>query len=247
MRSQPTRITAGPIPKYRQLLLILRDQILSGEVGPNERLPSEEVLCRNYNLSRGTIRKAIAQLEAEGLIETEHGIGSFVRAAHPNAIPFHFAISSQLKGTGDVTVEVLAQEIILAPIEITERLHLPLGSTVVHIARRQRLNDNVISYSERYLAKEIMPSLIDTDLTKVPSIHDLLVSESEFPLLRADVAIEAHYMSEEEAQLLQTEVGESVIVINRTTYTAPNRPAVLYRGLYKDEYNLTIRIGDVTT
>lgn len=224
--------------------MILRNQILSGEFAPNERLPSEEELINTYNLSRGTIRKAIAQLEAERLIKTEHGVGSFVLSAHPRAIPFHFGFPPPRGSTGKVTHETLAQEVIVAPIDISERLHLPLGSTVIHIARRQLRDGEVISYSERYLHQDIMPSLVHRDLTDDLFVHDLLVSESEFPLLRADIGIEAHHMSEEEAQLLQAQVGESVIVINRKTYTAPNRPAVLYRGLYKSEYNLTVQIDD---
>jgi len=66
-------ISPGFIPKYRQLLNILRAQIISGQLAPDQRLPTEEELTATYGLSRGTVRKAIEQLEAERLIRTEQG------------------------------------------------------------------------------------------------------------------------------------------------------------------------------
>ncbi|MHC1782327.1 MAG: GntR family transcriptional regulator [Anaerolineaceae bacterium] len=90
MNRKSSPIISGSIPKYRQLLTILRGRILTGELPPGERIPSEEDLVTAYGLSRGTVRQAIAQLESERLIETEHGVGSFVRALHPKAVPFRF-------------------------------------------------------------------------------------------------------------------------------------------------------------
>ncbi len=240
MSKNPAKITAGSIPKYRQLLLILRKQILTGELPSGARLPSEDKLCNTYQLSRGTIRRAIAQLEAERLIETQHGVGSFVRSTHPSTIPFHFATPTV---SDSVTYRVLAQDIVQAPMHIIEELVLPPGSKVIHIVRLQVIDDKVVSYSERYLPEEIMPSIVHEDLTKVACLHDMLVTYSEFPLLRAEVQIEAHYINEEEAVLLDADAGIPAIIIKRKTFTAPNRPAVWYFGLYKQEYNLSVLIG----
>jgi DNA-binding GntR family transcriptional regulator len=245
-----TRIVPGSIPKYRQLLFILRNEILTGAFQPGSRLPSEEELSSAYGLSRGTVRKAISQLEAERLITTEQGVGSFVQTSHPNAIPFYFVDPSPLQvgsRAKELRFEVLAQEEIPAPLDIGERLRLPLGATVIHIARRRILDDQVLSFTERYLNPAIAPSLASEDLTQHPFLHYLLVSQSELPLMRSEIDIEAHLLSEEEAELLQTEVGCSAIVVNRMTFTAPNTPAVWYRGLFKEEYHLAVRVSDEST
>jgi DNA-binding GntR family transcriptional regulator len=243
MDTSTSRIVTGTIPKYRQLLMILRHQILMGQLLPGDRIPSEEELTSTYGLSRGTVRKAIAQLEAERLIETAHGIGSFVRAFHPNAIPFHFLATPPASGeTGEnASYEILAQETIPAPLDIAEKLKLPLGAFVIHIARRKLVDSQVVSYSERFLHEDILPSLVNEDLTRIGSIHDLLVADSEYPLLRAEIEIEAHLIATEDARLLKSQPGDSAIVVHRMTYTAPNRPAVWYRGLFKSEYH--IRVG----
>jgi GntR family transcriptional regulator len=241
MLQKSSGIVAGAIPKYRQLLIILRNQILKGEIAPGERIPSEEELINTYGLSRGTVRKAIAQLETERLIETEHGVGSFVRALHPNAVPFRFLSPSE-PAEQTARYEILAQETIPAPLDIAEKLKLSPGATLIHIARRKRVGDQVVLYSERFLNENILPSLVNEDLTKVGSIHDLLVGASEYPLLRAEIEIEAHLINEEEARLLEANPGDSAIVINRMTYTAPNRPAVWYWGLFKDQYHIGAQV-----
>ncbi len=245
MNRKPSPIISGSIPKYRQLLTILRGQILSGELPPGERIPSEEDLVTAYGLSRGTVRQAIAQLESERLIETEHGVGSFVRALHPKAVPFRFVTTPDepaAPGEG-VRYEITAQEILPAPLDVAEKLKLPPGTNITHIARRKFLGERVVSYSERYLLEDILPSLVREDLTRVGSIHALLESASEHPLLRAELEIEAHVMDEEEAALLHSRPGQAAISITRMTYTAPNRPAVWYWGLFIDAYQIAVSIS----
>jgi GntR family transcriptional regulator len=65
-----------PMPPYRQLAAILRDKIASGEL--SGRLPSEKSLMQEYGLALGTVRKSIALLRDERLVETTPGWGSYV-------------------------------------------------------------------------------------------------------------------------------------------------------------------------
>lgn len=243
IRGTTERIVAGSIPKYRQLLQILRNEILSGRILPGEKIPSEDDLSIAYGLSRGTVRKAVEQLEAEGLIRTDHGVGSFVRTTHPRAIPFHFT-SGEPESDAGPFYQVLAQEVIPAPIDIAERLSLAAGSPVIYVVRRKLIDGRVVSIGTRHLPESMCPDLIRADLSR-GSIHDKLVSLSELPLLRAEIEVEARVMSEEEADSLDAEPGQPAVVILRMTYTAPNRPAVLYRGLFLHDYHIGVRIGDI--
>ena len=65
-------------PPYAQLAAILRAQIASGELRPGRALPSLTYLMQHYELSRNTVRRAIAVLADEGLIRTRPGWGTFV-------------------------------------------------------------------------------------------------------------------------------------------------------------------------
>ena len=65
--------------KYDRIAMHLRAQILAGELQPGQRLPAEDLLVGEYDVSRNTLRQALAALESEGLIERKHGLGTFVR------------------------------------------------------------------------------------------------------------------------------------------------------------------------
>ena len=239
--SVQVRIVSGYIPKYRQLVDILRNRILSGELAPGDRMPTEDDLSSTFMVSRGTVRKAIAQLEAERLVHTEQGVGSFVQRMHPRAVPFR--LLDPPGGDPDVRHEVVASEVIAAPLDVAERLRVATGEPVVHIARRRWSRGRVVAHTVRYLSQALCPTILEEDLT-VQSVHALLVRNSELPLLRAEVVIEAHRLTAEEALLLDDAAGMLAIVVDRLTYTAPNRPAVWYRGFFREACFLGVELGD---
>ncbi|BCW42847.1 FCD domain-containing protein [Arthrobacter sp. StoSoilB5] len=55
----------------------LRNRIVDGAIQPGEKLPSENTLINEYGVSRTVVRSALTRLQAEGLVETERGRGSF--------------------------------------------------------------------------------------------------------------------------------------------------------------------------
>ncbi|WP_106767723.1 GntR family transcriptional regulator [Paenibacillus faecalis] len=66
------------VPLYVQLQNIIRDQILSGKYKEGEIIPSETEMMKTYDVTRTTIRKAIATLVDEGLLIKHHGKGTMV-------------------------------------------------------------------------------------------------------------------------------------------------------------------------
>ena len=64
-------------PLYLQLAEVLRAEIRSGNIQPEEKLASEHTLMQQFHVSRMTVRNALSALVAEGLVVTHHGKGSF--------------------------------------------------------------------------------------------------------------------------------------------------------------------------
>jgi DNA-binding FadR family transcriptional regulator len=78
-----TQLTASPRaerkPKLSErIVAALRSQIVSGEIGPAQRLPTESQLTETFGVSRTVVREAIASLAADGLVESRQGAGMFV-------------------------------------------------------------------------------------------------------------------------------------------------------------------------
>jgi GntR family transcriptional regulator len=76
-----SQTTARPIgtPKYLHVAAALRDEIRTGKLPPNAKLPSEPELCERFGYDRSTVRRGLLVLRQEGLISAEHGKGTFVR------------------------------------------------------------------------------------------------------------------------------------------------------------------------
>lgn len=71
--------------RYQAAKTLLRRKVLSGEVGHGQQLMPELELCRDLNLSRTTVRKAVASLVEEGLLVRQRGRGSFVHFSRNSA------------------------------------------------------------------------------------------------------------------------------------------------------------------
>ena len=75
---------SSAVPLHRQLYGGLREGILAGTLPAGSRLPSVRVLVRELGVSRNTVEGALAQLSAEGYLETRVGSGTYVSGALPD-------------------------------------------------------------------------------------------------------------------------------------------------------------------
>ncbi|MEU6902288.1 GntR family transcriptional regulator [Streptomyces virginiae] len=66
------------VAPYKRIMTDLLDRIRTGELPAGARLPSEAELSESYGVARGTVRRAVHELEAAGHIQARHGVGRFV-------------------------------------------------------------------------------------------------------------------------------------------------------------------------
>ncbi|MER7396925.1 GntR family transcriptional regulator [Streptomyces sp. NPDC000151] len=69
--------------KYERIADALRQSIRAGQLKPGDRLPAETTLAEQYKTSVPTMRDALGELLAEGLIDKRHGVGNFIREPRP--------------------------------------------------------------------------------------------------------------------------------------------------------------------
>jgi DNA-binding FadR family transcriptional regulator len=87
-----------PLQRYEQIAERLAADIRSGLLAPGERLPSERELARSLEVSRASVREALAALQLQGVVETRKGAGTFVVAAPPaHEIPHDASPSAVLE------------------------------------------------------------------------------------------------------------------------------------------------------
>ena len=90
-------------PLYMQVRQILLSRIQSGDWRPGQQIPTEPVLASQFDVSIGTIRKAIDSLVNDGLILRKEGIGTFVKtykgAGYWNAFHIFRDLEGRVRGT----------------------------------------------------------------------------------------------------------------------------------------------------
>lgn len=235
------QLQPGPVPRYYQLKEILEKRIQSGEFQPGDQFPTDESLCQEYGLSRGTVRRAIDILAEEGRLRREQGRGTFVSPSRLSPVYFRLAdFAEDMRQRGrEPSTELLRLRVFPADEETAARLQIPPGEDVVEIARLRLADGMPMAYETRCLAYKLCPQLLDDDLEH-ESIHSLLIDRYNIPLIRACHTIEARVLSDEEAELLQVEPGSAGFSVDRVTYTIDDRPVTWYRTFYRgDEYRFT--------
>jgi GntR family transcriptional regulator len=87
-------------PAYAQIVGDLRTAILGGTYKYDDRLPTEAALMDSYNCSRPTAHRALSELEFEGLVELQRGLGTFVRYLAPILRKVGERMSADVWGAG---------------------------------------------------------------------------------------------------------------------------------------------------
>ena len=73
-----------------ELVESIGDRIRDGRIAPGDKLPTEAAVMAEFGVSRTVVREALSKLQASGLVETRHGIGTFV-VGFGDAAPFRIA------------------------------------------------------------------------------------------------------------------------------------------------------------
>ncbi len=238
------RIQSGVIPRYYQLKEILEQRINAGEFQPGDQFPTDDELCTQYNLSRGTVRRAIEILVEEGRLRRDQGRGTFVTPPQLSPVFFRLAdFGEDMRQRGlEPQTRLLHLKTFPATEEIAASLQIEPGAEVIEIARLRLANDKPMAIETRYLAREICPELLDEDLEH-QSIHRLLIDKFNIPLVRAWHSIEARVLSGQEAELLQVPDGTAGFLVERLTFTIKNQPVTWFRTIYRgDEYRFTAEL-----
>lgn len=160
------------VPKYHRVADALRSEIRTGELHPGERLPAETTLVERFRMSLPTIRQALGVLRAEGLIESRHGIGTFVkeqrrlqrrsRSRYGSARGHQQLLTSQLRH--DIVFAGRAP----APAHIADIMGIPAGDEVV--IRRRNLFDKETGQPEEIGASYLPVSVAGGTFLEEPKV-----------------------------------------------------------------------------
>ena len=209
---------------HRQMFTVLRDQIVRGQYRSGTMLPKEEELCALFDVSRITVRRALADLEAEGLVEKRQGKGTFVRLELPAMRPMATLgfIESLRQISGDTQVEVLSLEHPVAGGDIAQLLNVDDDSRLLHVTRLRRKAAVPVMITEAWVPEAYIGEVNHADLEAQPLFELLMQRGVRFDrVVQEYTAIAASPL---QARLLQVPPGQPLMRINRLIYDEQKRP-----------------------
>lgn len=163
----PSARAGGRRPLYRWVRDSLRRKILQGACAPNERLATERELIEAFGVSRITVRRALRELRADGLVITAQGRGIFV--ARPRISQelrrmesFGETVTSQI---GEANVRLLSLCETTPSPRVAHELRLTPDDRVTSIRQLQYLRSEPVMVSESFLPLAIGRRVFSRDLT----------------------------------------------------------------------------------
>ena len=135
-RNDPVLDREGDLPLYVQLREVLRQDIRDRGLRPGDRLPTEDDLERRYGVSRSTIRQAMGDLAAEGVVRRFQGRGTFVGTPKIQHTPVLASFSELLRSQGYTpSHRLLESAVVPAPATVAEGLEVDDGTPCRYLQR----------------------------------------------------------------------------------------------------------------
>ena len=218
------------VPKYQRIGEALITEILEGTWQVNQFLPTEKILCSNYNVSRFTAREALKYVENSGLVERRQGSGTkVVSATMPDSIDHYVSSIQDLLNFGKRTRFTVSHIEEMAVCDrLSKIIKIKTGEQCIHLSgvRLAPHKTIPICYSHLYKINQqnrISAGFKDKDTAVFAIIKALDVSkvgvieqEVKGGLLSADIATE-----------LAAKPGDAALEVTRRYYAKANKELIL--------------------
>jgi GntR family histidine utilization transcriptional repressor len=204
--------------RYRQIKDHIIRLINTGELRPDDRVPSENALVKLFGVARMTAHRALRELSDEGYVLRQAGVGTFVADARPYSDVLKVRnIADEIRSRGHVhSARVISLKKVTANERMIEKLELRAGSSLYYSLILHLESGEPIQLEERYVCPILAPEYLDQDFTIItPNAYLTKVA----PLHTAEHVVTAVMPSSATQNLLQLPSNEPCLLIRRRTWT----------------------------
>jgi GntR family transcriptional regulator len=225
-------------PIAEQVRDILRERIVQHVYAVDQRLPSEEALSSELNVSRATLRTALASLAAEGLVIRRHGDGTYINK-HVIEINTRFEgvweFTQLIEDSGRTPIiQVINNS--LRPVEPHEAdiLSLPSDAIVLSLERLFLADNTPVIYSINVLPQTIIKTPYPQEALNLPILKFLdQYCGQQYAYAVADIS--ASVADNALDQLLHIGIGKPLLCFDEIFYNFEGIPLVCATNHYNDK------------
>ncbi|WP_053733365.1 GntR family transcriptional regulator [Nocardia sp. NRRL S-836] len=231
-------IVDGPKPKHAQLREILR-RLAEHDLAPGSPIPSERDLAERYGVSRITVRAAVGQLVAEGLLTRAKGRGTFT-AQRRYDLQLHLtSFTSDMVTRGlEPSTEVISCGEGVPGGEAA--LGLDADETAYRVVRLRRADGAPLALERGWYSPHVLPELDRCDLSG--SLYEIIAARYGVQLDHARQTVWAETADGETAKALEVRKGSPLLVFRRVA-SSQGRPTEDVTSWYRgDLYQVTMQL-----
>jgi len=229
---------------------ILKSKIISGEFNPGEQIPTENDLCKTYQVSSVTVKKAILNLVNEELLTRTQGKGTFVtdKISKMAALQHDGTISNFIPGgIEEQKVEVIDIINIKAPTKVARLLQIDEAEEIVRVRRTRSINDIPISHIVNYLPLEIGQKIKKEDLCVYPMLQ-ILREKLRIQLIGGFQEIEAMVADQDIAAALSVSICSPILYLEVLILGREKKPIEFVQTYNRaDQVKFSLRLDLKTT
>ena len=220
------------ITLWRQIGESLTQEIDSGHLATNQRLPSSDALASRFGVNRHTVRKAIAHLQAEGKVRIERGRGTYavVNPLNYNLGPRQLFEENLAKHNLAPSRSVISVVECYPPAKAAEALEIPANESVVLVAILGEADGAPINYGCHYVVSSRLPGIAESFRSflgkrrQTFSFTSLLKACGSSEYQRRNIRIRSRLPENEEARHLNIASTEFVLVTEVTSVGDGDKP-----------------------
>jgi GntR family transcriptional regulator len=219
---------------YIQLTRIFLDDITSGRWQINERIPSEEELCKAHDVSKITVRQAINNLASDGYVMKIQGKGTFVTSVLPVVgLSMRTRFTEEMFGK-EVRVDkkILLRGIKEPPPDV--RKYLDTDDKICRILCRRAVNGEPAYLDDSYIPVYMLPDIEETDFSGI-SLYSVLQEKGTKKIFKVAQTIEICNAGATAAGYLDIDEGAPVLAVHRLLFSSDNSPVAYTKLLGRSD------------
>ena len=231
--SKPTNFS----PLYQQIKSLILEALEAGQWKPGEVIPSEVELASKYQVSQGTVRKAIDELSMENFLVRRQGKGTFVTTHQEDQVQYRFLRLAADDGRNVQTVSrTISCENQPAPQSISNSLNLTADAVVIHIRRLLLEDAKPIVFEDIWLPGDVFSGLTtDVLVSWKGPMYALFESKFGVHMVRATEKLKAVKANSICRELLNLDSDSPLLSVERVSFTYADKPVEVRQGFYLTE------------
>jgi GntR family transcriptional regulator len=205
---------------YMQLLTIIKKKIESGEWPIGSQIPTEEDLCKMFNVSRATVRTAVLELVREGFLKRQQGKGTFI---FRNLISEGLTMQTNFRELMfeeniSVSTNVLARTVMMPVDGLDITLDIQPDKHIIYIKRLHLIENEPTLLQESYIPYHICPLLLEEDVEH-RSLQDIFEKQFGLKITKIKSYLESTLLNQNESRLLNAIEGAAAILLTQHFYS----------------------------